>query len=291
MKAADTNALAAAMLLAQPSLSRFEPMKRIIFFDDFDNGIDGWTELIGNYEGSLDSVLPPYRDHRPPQLSNLSMWDTGSVGSMDGTYALKIATRPRRGHQAVTLKRVTFRKAGPIRLEAFFTFKPEAREMLLSDQDVRSVGLVYDLQNDRERVMPHLRYLNSLDGKVEQKWQYKRETTPFRKIGGSGKTVSHYHLAPDGWLDVPGGGQRLCYNEIATKHNWHYLRLDFDLETMKFLAFQCNDRSFDVSGLECIRIPAMANLWCMLNVVFFAEADADKRVFFYLDSVLLSGDF
>ena len=66
---------------AQPSLSRFNPMKRIMFFDDFDNGINGWTELIGNYEDSLDTVLPPYRDHRPPQLSSLSMWDTGSVGA------------------------------------------------------------------------------------------------------------------------------------------------------------------------------------------------------------------
>ena len=272
-------------------LARFEPMRRIIFFDDFDDGINGWTELIGNYEGSLDTVLSPYRDHRPPQLSNLSMWDTGSVGSMDGTYALKIATRARKGHQAVALKRLTFRQASPIRLEAYFTFKPEARELLLSDQDVRSVGLVYDLQNARERVMPHMRYLNALDGSLQQMWQYKKETTPFRRIGGSGKTVSHYHLAPEGWIDVPGGAQRLCYNEIATKHNWHYLRMDFDLASMKYLAFQCNDRAIDVSGLDCIRIPAMPNLDCMLNVVFFAEADADKRVFFYLDSVLLSGDF
>jgi hypothetical protein len=55
-------------LLAQPTLSRFNPMKRIMFFDDFDNGINGWTELIGNYEDTLDSVLPPYRDHRPPSF-------------------------------------------------------------------------------------------------------------------------------------------------------------------------------------------------------------------------------
>ncbi len=278
-------------LLAQPTLSRFDPLKRIIFFDDFDNGINGWTELIGNYEKTLDSVLPPYRDHRPPQLSNLSMWDTGSVGSMDGTYALKIATRAKKGHQAVTLKRITFRRVCPIRLETYFTFKPEAKDLLLSDQDVRSVGFLYDLQNDEERVMPHIRYLNCEDGELQQKWQFKRETTGFHEIGGTGKTVSHYHLAPEGWTDLPGGDQKLCYNEIATKHNWHYLRLDFDLRTMKFMALQCNDHQFDVSTLDSIHIPAMPNLWCMLNVAFFAEADANKRVFFYLDSVLLSGDF
>jgi len=278
-------------LMANPKLSRFDPMPRIIFFDDFDEGMGGWIELIGNYEHTLDSVLPPYRDHRPPQLSNLSMWDTGSHGAFDGTYALKIATRARKGHQAVALKRLTFRKPGPIRFEAYFTFKPEATELLLSDQDVRSIGLIYDLQNDTERVMPHIRYLNSSDGELMHKWQYKQETGTFQKIGDTGKTVSHYHLAPENWLDVPDGRQDLCYNEIATKINWHYLRMDFDLRTMRYLALQCNDREFDVSGMDSIHIPAMPNLWCMLNIVLFAEADTDKRAFFYLDSILLSGDF
>ena len=279
------------LLSAQPLLSRFNPMKRIMFFDDFDNGINGWTELIGNYEDSLDSVLPPYRDHRPPQLSSISMWDTGTVGSMDGTYALKVATRPKKGHQAVTVKRITYRRACPIRMEAYFAFKPEASELRLSDQDVRSVGVLMDLQDDKERVMPHVRYLNCLNGEPQQRWQFKKDTVPFQNTGGTGKTVSHYHLSPENWLDIPGGRQKLCYNEIATKHNWHYLRLDFDLAGMKYLAFQCNDREIDVSGIDAMHIPAMSNLWCMLNLGFFAEADADKRVFFYLDSVLLSGEF
>jgi hypothetical protein len=90
---------------------------------------------------------------------------------------------------------------------------------------------------------------------------------------------------------VPGAGQRLCYNEIATKQNWHYLRLDFDLKTMSFLGFRCNDRVFDVSAIEPMRMPAMANLWCMLNLAFWVETDLDKRGFLYLDSVLLSGDW
>jgi hypothetical protein len=280
-----------AFLLAQPRISRFDPMERIIFFDDFDDGIGGWTELIGNYEGSLDTVLPPYRDHRPPQLSNLTMWDTGTDGAFDGNYAMKIATRARKGHQAVALKRITFRNPCPIRMEAYFTFKPEASELELSNQYVRSIGFLYDLQNENERVMPHLRYLNALDGDLQKKWQFKKDTQPFHDIGGSGKTVSHYHLSPDGWLDIPGGTQEMCYNEIATKQNWHYMRVDFDLRTMRYLAFQCNDRELDVSSLDSLHIPAMPNLACMLNVIFFAEADDNKRVFFYLDSVMLSGDF
>jgi hypothetical protein len=277
--------------LAQPKLSRFDPMKRIFWFDDFDEGINGYTELIGNYEESLDSVIPAWRDMRPPQLSNLSMWDTGTVGSIDGTYALKIATRPKKGHQALALKRVTFRKAGPIRLECYFTFKPEATELELSDQDVRSIGVLFDLQDRKERVMPHIRYLNSLNGELQHRWQFKKDTVPFHKIGDSGRTVSHHHLSSEGWLDIPRGDQELCYNEIATKYNWHYFRMDFDLASMRYLALQCNNRNFDVTGLDSLHIPAMPNLDCMLNIGFFAEADADKRVLFYLDSVLLSGEF
>ncbi len=272
------------------SLSKFDPMDRILFYDDFDRGMNGWSELIGNYEGSLDTVLPPYRDHRPPQLSTLSMWDTGSAGSMEGMYALKIATRPQRGHQAVAIKRITYRKATKIRLEAYFCFKPEADECKLGDLAPRSFGFLFDLQNHTQRVMPHIRYLNALDGEPQRKWQFKKRTEPFHRIGSEDNVVSHYHLSPKGWEDIPGGVQPLCYNEIATKHNWHYLRLDFDLHAMNILGFQCNDRVLDVSSLDCIRIPAMPNLWCMLNLAFFVEADADKRVFGYLDSVVLSGE-
>ena len=287
------------LLRADPLLSRFDPLSRIIFFDRFDLGLNGWTGLIGNYEDTLDSLLPGYQDLRPPMLSNLTVWDTGSNASLSGTYALKLATRPQAGSMAVGIKRHTFRRAGPIRLEAYFTFKPEAAELKLSETDVRAVGVLFDLQESDtkagqpgvQRVMPHLRYLNALDGKAVAQWQYKKDRVALLDIGGSGKTRSHFHLAPEGWLDLPGGDQLLCYNEIATKQNWHYLRLDFDLEAMRYLRFQCNDRVFDMTGVEPMRMPAMANLWCMLNTLFFVETDLDKRAFLYLDSVLLSGEF
>ena len=280
-----------------PRLSRYDPLKRVIYFDDFDEGYNGWVGLVGNYEGSLDSMLPPYRPFLQPMLSNITHWDTGSHGAFDGTYALKTATRPQKGAQNVTLKRVTFRELCELRFECYFTFKPEASELVLSELDVRSVAVIFDLQHgDRhgkgsERVMPHLRYLNALDGKPQAKWQFKRERQPFHDIGGSGKTVSHFHYAPEGWEDVPGGAQKLCYNEVPTKINWHYLRVGFDLKTMAYTELRCNDRSFDVSGMAPMRMPAMANLWCMLNVCLMVESDVDKRAFFYLDSALLSGDF
>lgn len=285
-----------ALLLADPRLSKFDPLPRIIAYDDFDQGPQGWTALIGNYEGSLDAVLPEYRDLRGPMLSNLTVWDTGSDGSATGNYALKLATRAKAGSLAVAIKRLTFRHRGPIRIEAYFTFKPEASELVLSETDVRAVGLLLDLQDvdthgpGAQRVMPHLRYLNALNGAAANRWQFKARREPLRDIGTSGKTRSHFHLSPDNWEDLPGGRQLLCYNEIATKQNWTYLCLDFDLATMSYLGFRCNDRVFDLSAVEPMRMPAMANLWCMLNTVFFVETDRDKRAFLYLDSVLISGE-
>ncbi len=283
-----------AMVETNPDLDRFDPLERILYYDDFDRGLQGWTALIGNYEHTLDSILPGFRDLRPPMLSNLSMWDTGSAGSLSGTYALKLATRPRRGSMGVAIKRATFRKAAPIRLETYFAFKPEASELLLSETDVQAVGVAFDLQvGDRtgqgaERVMPHLRYLNADAGRPEGRWQFKRRREPLHEIGDSTKTRSHFHLDSSGWEDIPGAAQLLCYNEIATKQNWHYLRVDFDLGSMRFIAMQCNDRIYNLAGVEPMRMPAMANLWCMLNVLFWVEAGTEKRSFLYLDSVLLS---
>ncbi|SFZ85557.1 hypothetical protein SAMN02983003_2722 [Devosia enhydra] len=282
----------------QPSdaaLSRFDPLPRIICLDDFDRGFCGWTQLVGNYEDSLDAMLPGYAQHSSPMLSTLSHWDIGSHGGVDGDYALKIATGPRPGAQNVTIKRLTYRRAGPIRLEAYVTFKPEANALKLSETDVRSFGFLFDLQvgdtTPGERVMPHLRFLNASSGEHVQKWQFKRQSVPIVPIGTENKTISHYHLSPDGWEDLPGGAQRLCYNEIPTKVNWHYICFDFDLSSMQCTGFRCNDRVFDMSGFDSLRLPAMKNLWCMLNLAFFAETDSGKRAFVYIDSVCLSGDF
>nr|WP_309086194.1 DUF6772 family protein [Chelativorans sp.] len=289
-------ALRRAMTLSNPALSRFDPLPRIITLDEFSRGHCGWSQLVGNYEDTLDTMLPGYAQHTSAMLSTLPHWEAGSHGGMSGSYALKIATRARPGAQNVAIKRLTFRKRGPIRFEAYFTFKPEATELKLGETDVRSVGFLFDLQGgdrDRgaERVMPHLRFLNAEGGQHLQKWQFKNETTKFQPVGNGEKILSHYHLAPEGWQDLPGGSQRLCYNEIATKVNWSYLRFDFDVAEMKALSFQCNDRVFDMSGFESIRMPAMKNLWCMLNFCLFAETDVAKRAFLYVDSICISGDF
>ncbi|MFT5088106.1 MAG: hypothetical protein ACI906_003251 [Candidatus Latescibacterota bacterium] len=84
-----------------PDLGAYDPLSSILFYDPFNRGLNGWTGLIGNYEDSLDAILTPYRDLRPPMLSNASTWDTGTGGALSGTYAMKLATRPQRSALAV----------------------------------------------------------------------------------------------------------------------------------------------------------------------------------------------
>lgn len=283
------DAMQKALIRANPKLSRFDPLGRILYFDDFDEGLQGWTSLIGNYEDNLDRMHPGYRQLTTPMLSNLSFWDNGTHGSVDGTYALKMATRAKAGAQNVGIKRLTYLRACPIQIEFWFTFKPEASAQKLLDTDLRSVGILLDLQNDQHRIMPHLRYLNSFEGQRVEKWQFKEKTVPFERF--SEKTVTHYHLAERDWQDLSGERQVLCYNEIPTKVNWQYAKIGFDLATMRYTHFECNDVAYDMSGIGALQIDAMPNLRGMLNVGFFVESDADRRSSFYVDSILVSGEW
>ena len=128
-------AMLRALRLSDPELSRFDPLRRIISHDDFARGHCGWSQLVGNYEDTLDTMLPGYAQHTSAMLSTLGHWDAGSHGGFDSSYALKIATRPRPGAQNVAIKRLTMRERGPIRFEAYVTFKPEASELKLSEAD------------------------------------------------------------------------------------------------------------------------------------------------------------
>lgn len=286
------------MLMANPGLSRFRPLPRIISYDDFStSGMAGWTSLIGNYEDTLENVLPEFRGMYAPQLSVANHWDTGSHGAMSGSYSMKIATRAHKGALNLVLKRMTYIEPCPIQVELFFAVKPEANELRLSDADVRSFGILLDLQDydghpEPRRAMPHLKYLNAMDGELKQRWQYKSVLEEDRMVGPTGETRSHPHFGSEGWVDVPGGEQRLCYNELPTKLNWHYLRLGVDLRSMRVTALQCNDKRMDHEAIDTMMLtPAWANLWSMLNVCLFCETDADKRCFFYVDSILVSGDW
>ncbi len=106
--------------------------------------------------------------------------------------------------------------------------------------------------------------------------QFKRRTTELEAgIGDGDKTLSHYHLAPEDWEDLPGGAQRLRYgNEIPTKTGRTYLAFDFDLAEMKALSFRCNDRTFDMSTSS--RSAYRRCTLRMLNFCLFAETDSSN---------------
>ena len=284
---------------ADPQLSRFDPLPRIICLDDFDRGMCGWTQLVGNYEITLDQMLPGYAQHThahaldPAELGFRLAWRRRRLlCAEDGDAAAK------RGAQNVTLKRLTFRKARADPDRVLFHLQARGERAAAVETDVRSFGFLYDLQvgdqrwrgraaGDAASALPQCRGRRA-PAEMAVQAQAPPTSVP---IGNVGKTITHYHLAPTDWEDLPGGEQRLCYNEIPTKMNWHYLRFDFDLATMKATGFQVNDRSFDLSTFDSIRIPAMQNLWCMLNLCFFAETDTDKRAFAYLDFGLPFGRF
>jgi hypothetical protein len=271
-------------------LARYDPLPRILAFDDFDLGPNGWVELIGNYEHSLDTMLPVWRDMRPPMLSTVTMWDVGSHGALDGTFCLKLATRARRGAQAVAIKRLTWRRLGRIQVEAYVTVKPEPSQLDLGQRAIRGFGVLFDLQNEQGRAWPHIRYCNHQDGVTRACWQYRTRGTERVRVGTTGEIESTYHLSPEDWIDLPGAQQALCYNELPTKINWHYVRLLADLRELTYLEFQCNDRVYDLRGVDVLRARPEPTLPNLLNTAFFVEAETDRRVFLYIDSVVISTD-
>jgi hypothetical protein len=297
------------LISADPRLSRYDPLPRILFFDDFDYGANGWCELIGNHDGDLNRVRPVVGDMRPPQISSVSFWDIGTHGAVDGTYALKLATRPLKDHMALAIKRLTYVKPGLVQFETYFSFKSEA---WIGDRpghqtyDGNIDPSVYDFGDfsigndicDREygrRYHCVLRYLNTdHDGNLVRKWMYKTSVQTTTKMELSGRpAVSDYHVAdPGDWREVPGGEQALCYNEIPTKVNWHYLRYVFDTEAGRNHELQVNDRVFDLRDIPVPRFPhGYWGLDRLMNFCIDVRTHRPVRNFLFLDSVLVSVDW
>lgn len=306
----DATALARALIAANPALSRFNPLPRILFHDDFDTGVNGWCELIGNHAGDLDRVRPVVADMRPPQLSSVSFWDIGTHGPVSGNYALKLVTRPLPHHMALAIKRLTFVRPGKVQFETYFTFKSEAWIGARPDHQSAYDGNVdpsvldfgdFTIGNDvcdREggrRYHCALRYQNTdTSGRLTRKWQYKTSLQTTTKMELSGRpAVADYHVAhPGDWADVPDGHQPLCYNEIPTKVNWHYLRYVFDTAAGRNTELQVNDRVMD---LRSIPVPQFDHgywgLDRLLNFCVDVRTHRAVRNALYLDSVLVSVDW
>ena len=311
-----TDVIRRAIQSADPALSKFNPLPRILTHDDFNSGLHGWVELGGNYNGTgdYDSLDDHFRDFRPPQLSSCDFFDVGTHGAMSGTYALKLATRPHPGHTATAIRRLTMSGRGLLQIEAYLAFKTEAT---VGDEGENSFGdmawdgnqhpseaqfgaftVATDLCGDGGlRYHNVARYQNAdADGTLLREWKYPVVPEPTPREHFQGKVDYPYAADftapnPEDWR-VFGEPQELCVNEVPTKVNWHYLRFLINTETRSNVEVQMNDRIMDWRGVPVPpyedRYGSLENL---LNFYFSVRTLSGKRNFLFLDSVVISADW
>lgn len=313
-----TEALRDAIRSSDPTLSRFNPLRRILAVDDFNSGTHGWVELNGNYDGqgNLDTVDPFLSDFRPPQLSNCNFFDVGSHGAMSGTYALKLATRPYPGHTATAIRRLTMSGRGLLQIEAYFTYKTETNlgggdsanafgeveydgNSHPSEAQFGAFTVATDLCGDGGlRYHTVARYQNTdAEGNFVKKISYPvvPEPTPREQFEGKGEKLPYAAdftaPNPDDWRTL-GEPLELCHNEVPTKVNWHYLRWVVDTEQRKNVELQINDRITDMSDVPVPpydeRYDTLENL---LNFYFSVRTLSGARNFLFLDTVVISADW
>ena len=78
--------------------SRYQPLKRVLSYDVFNTGFNGWMTLMPNFTEYPDFDVPKTlvnKDQWPPvMLSSATFRYPGTHGAMSGTYSLKLSTRP-----------------------------------------------------------------------------------------------------------------------------------------------------------------------------------------------------
>lgn len=290
------------------SLTRFDPLGRILVHDTFDTGLNGWTALSGNHDGRIESIRPLYRDLRPPQLSSVDFFDIGTHGAMTGNYAMKLATRPVPTSSSVAIRRLTMRALGQVRVEMYFAYKAETR-VAGSDEhwdgnhdpgerDFASFTISNDIcRPGGLRCHMTMRYENTnADGELVQRWRYKTslQATTRRQLENPEVAVATdmHTVDPSDWADVPDGVQPLCYNEVPTKINWHYLSWTFDTAANRSLELVVNDRHYDLTSVPVPVFPERYGaLDGLLNILLDVQTLRPVRNFLYVDTVLVSVDW
>ncbi|GAA2385463.1 DUF6772 family protein [Dactylosporangium salmoneum] len=304
------------LITYERQLGRFNPLRRVVTFDDFDRGFNGWMDLTpnfvyDNYE-SFESAVD-LTSWAPSMLSSASMRFAASHGSMEGTYSLKLTTAPvaaphteppADGSMGVVLKRLSrFGDPNKIQIEAWYAYTPEQDRVGHGEEDIRAFGFYFDIQDSEYRYMPGVRYVNSLDGQLVKRWQYWKVSdgvTPEQWSFGVDNAWCQPGIdnlwygrryedgSSDGYQWVPDGEQDLLYNESPDKLNWLYFRLTVDVARREYIELQSMDRVFDLRGIQptlAARYRAIDNL---INPIFYVETDTNRSVHFFLDSIVYS---
>ncbi len=263
------------------------------------------------------------KDQWPPvMLSSATYRYPGTHGALSGNYSLKISTRPIAGRyedipvpgsMGHAIKRMTFHNPNRKRLqfEMWFSYTAEQDRVRgdedlagLSENAIRAFGAGFDIQERGNRYFSGIRYLNSINGDITKKWQYisASEVTDNQWAFGTDGDWCKRGVDPqwygqryadgshDGFKDLPNGSQQLCYNETDCKINWIYFRFLIDTQKREYVEFQAQDRVFDMEGIPITLIDPYKRIDGLLNPLIWVENDANRTVFLYVDSVLISQD-
>lgn len=250
----------------------------------------------------------------PIMLSSASYRFPGTHGSMDGIYSLKLATRPvanpyeqppAPGSMSHAIKRLTMhRPPGLIQFEMWYAYTTEQDRSGLSENDIRAFGLCFDMQDAAARNFVGVRYVNSVNGQLKKEWQYMQASDVTdsewaydtegdwckRGVDPLWYGKRHSDGSTDGFKFIPDSRQELCYNESDDKINWLYLRLTYDMRTKQYVEMQSRDKVFDLRGIAPTHVPPYARIEGLLNPLIWIETDSSRRVFLYVDSVVISMD-
>ena len=307
-----------------PMLSRFQPLKRVLIHDVFNTGYNGWMEIMPNFcsPPNFDESPSILAKHQWPacMLSTATFRYPGSHGSMSGQYSLKVSTRPvanpyaempAPGSMGQAIKRISFNhlKRKYLQFEMWFAYTAEQDRMDgtgelpgLHETSIRAFGAGWDLQERGRRYFAGVRYLNSVDGKLHKKWQFiypsakdDREWAYDTDGDWCIKGVDPQWFGKrypdgrhDGFKDIEGAHQPLCYNETDCKLNWQYFRLLIDTEKREYIEMQCQDKTFDLGRHPIYSVPGYDRIDGLMNPLVWVETDANRRVFLFLDSVVIS---
>jgi hypothetical protein len=256
----------------------------------------------------------------PVMLSTATFSYPGSLGSLSGQYSLKVSTRPMAnpyaeppapGSMGHAIKRLSFHhlKRKYLQLEMWFAYTAEQDKVDgkgklpgLHEASIRAFGAGWDLQERGNRYHVGVRYLNSVDGQLQKKWQITYPSAKDDKDWAYGtegdwctKGIDPFWFGRrypdgrhDGFKDIRDGRQSLCYNETDCKINWQYLRLLIDTEQREYVEMQCQDKTFDLERHPIFLSPPYDRIDGLMNPLVWIETDTNRRVFLFIDSVVVS---
>ena len=306
-------------------LTDYEPLRHVLFADDFDTGYNGWIALNPNFRQDAFAYYPQMKgwtEWGPPMLSSSTYTYAGTHGSLHGTYSMKVASRPIAapaqerpvaGSMGMAIKRITHRHEGLLKCEMWYAITAEQDRPGIGENAIRAFGFFWDSQNETNRTYYGARYINCANGKMRQHWQIFRadpaSTKPwgYEGVSAPGDKDEQVTLlrgvdtqwlgnrdeqgGSDGYWDVPDSTQKMCYNETPDKINWQYFALTVDMRKKEYVELCSMNRRWDLRGIAATTNPRFPRIDNLLNPVVFIESDTNRRVFLSVDSMVNSMDW